>query len=151
MFVPLICCDKGSKSSLLMAVGGWMKCVLNKVQVQLPASAGVLRGWLPVQVKVCSAQVGLRAMGTLKCRAAGSWHLCPWGVCLLAADRAGLGRTTLHTAQVLWSSHLPTSVHPLLLLVVQSGAEWTLSLTQQSGSYAHEVALDDLDIALPHL
>lgn len=26
MFVLLICCDKGSKSSLLVAVEGWMKC-----------------------------------------------------------------------------------------------------------------------------
>lgn len=78
-------------------------------------------GWLPVQVLVGSAQLGLRAMGTLECRAAGSWHRCPWGVCLLAAGRADLGRTTLHAAQVLWSSHFATSVHPLLLLVLQSG------------------------------
>lgn len=73
-------------------------------------------------VLVCSAQLGLRAMGTLECRAAGSWHPCPWAICLLAAGRADLGRTTLHAAQVFWSSPFPTSVHPLLLLVVESGA-----------------------------
>lgn len=70
-----------------------MKCVLNKVSVQL----------LPRTV---------------------FWGLtaCPRGVCLLAADRADLGRTALHDAQVFCPPHFPTSVHALLLL------EWSLGL-----------------------
>lgn len=65
MFAPLICCDKGSKSSLLMAVEGWMKCVLNKVQ----------SGCLSVQVfwgLAACAGVGLQ------CPAGAQSHGHPW-------------------------------------------------------------------------
>lgn len=84
-------------------------CVQNKVQIELFVGSG----WL-----VCSAQLGLSS--DAECRFLGPLQFSrSMGSCLLMADRADLGRTTLHTVHIFSLFH---QCPHLPVLGMESGA-----------------------------
>lgn len=107
---------------------------------------------LPVHALVCSAQLGLstdgqplsaelQGPGTTSQRVRGEFVFC-WQI---GQIWEGLHCTPSR------SSRFSTSVDCLPLLGMESGAGWTFSVTQQSGSCTPEIVLAHLHIGLPYL